>query len=141
MELICASYARLRNASLAPEKLRGDELVRFLDTAPFVLVSHGMEEDPLFNYANQRALRLWEMTREEFLGLPSRYSAELEHRGERERLLADVAKKGFSEDYSGVRASKSGRRFRIERALVFNLVDASGRKRGQAATFSDWTYL
>ena len=30
-------------------------------------------------------------------------------------------------------------RFRIERATVWNVVDAGGVYRGQAATFSEWT--
>lgn len=106
-----------------------------------MIVSHGAEADPRFNFGNRQALSLWEMGIEDFVGLPSRYSAEPEHRDERARLLREVAERGFFADYQGVRASKTGRRFRIERALVFNLSDASGVHRGQAATFRDWTYL
>jgi hypothetical protein len=47
----------------------------------------------------------------------------------------------FIDDYSGVRVSSTGRRFLIERATVWNLVDARGAYRGQAAAFSDWTPL
>jgi hypothetical protein len=45
------------------------------------------------------------------------------------------------DDYSGVRVSKSGRRFRIERAIVWNLTDAAGTHCGQAASFDRWTPL
>ncbi|WP_295386086.1 MEKHLA domain-containing protein [uncultured Thiodictyon sp.] len=44
-------------------------------------------------------------------------------------------------DYSGVRVAASGRRFMIENACVWNLADAGGGYRGQAATFAHWRYL
>jgi hypothetical protein len=45
------------------------------------------------------------------------------------------------EGYGGVRISKSGRRFRVENSIVWNLLDEQDRYCGQAATFSRWTYL
>jgi hypothetical protein len=106
--------------------------------APFAVLSHGIEPDPLFNYANLAAQRLFEHTWDEFVGMPSRLSAEAPERGERERLLARVSAHGYIDDYSGVRIAKSGRRFRILRAVVWNLSDARGRPIGQAASFSAW---
>jgi MEKHLA domain len=64
---------------------------------------------------------------------------EAPERQERERLLARVTAHGIIDDYSGIRIAKSGRRFRILRATVWNLSDAAGRPLGQAAAFSDWT--
>jgi len=65
-------------------------------------------------------------------------TAEPVHRQERERLLERTARQGFVDDYQGIRISVSGRRFRIERAIVWNVLDVTGRKIGQAATFSSW---
>jgi len=48
---------------------------------------------------------------------------------------------GPVDDYSGIRISQSGRRFRIEQAIVWNLIDAAGHLCGQAATFDTWTPL
>jgi len=45
-----------------------------------------------------------------------------------------VARQGYIDDYSGVRIAKSGRRFLIERATVWNLGEVEYQ--GQAATFS-----
>ncbi|MFM8790377.1 MAG: MEKHLA domain-containing protein [Chthoniobacterales bacterium] len=42
------------------------------------------------------------------------------------------------ENYSGIRISKNGRRFRSKNATVFNLSDDAGLYVGQAATFADW---
>ena len=109
-----------------------------LYAAPFVVLAHGTEPDPLFNYANLAAQRLFELSWDEFIGLPSRLSAEAPVRGERERLLARVTTHGFIDDYSGIRISKSGNRFRILSAMVWNVSDATGTRLGQAAAFADW---
>jgi hypothetical protein len=105
------------------------------------LVSHNTARDPVFNYANLMALRLFEMSWEEFIGLPSRLSAEPVNQLERARLLSEVNQKGGIENYKGVRISKSGRRFCIKKAQVWNLVDGQGDQRGQAAYFKRWYYL
>jgi hypothetical protein len=109
-----------------------------LYAATFVMLAHGTELDPLFNYANLAAQHLFELSWDEFIGLPSRLSAEAPERSERERLLARVTTQGFIDDYSGIRISRTGHRFRIQRATVWNVSDTSGTPIGQAATFSDW---
>jgi hypothetical protein len=109
--------------------------------APFVLVSHGNEADPVLNYGNRTALGLWEMTWEELTATPSRFTAEAPNREERARLLDAVTRNGFISDYSGIRISKSGRRFRIARATVWNLLDLAGNHCGQAAMFDLWEFL
>lgn len=116
-------------------------LARNIFEAPFVVVSHGTEADPVLNYGNQAALYLWEMSWEELTRTSSRLTAEAPEREERARLLAAVTANGFIDDYSGIRISKTGRRFRIARATVWNLVTESGEPCGQAATFGEWTFL
>jgi len=137
IELIVASYRRLtgRDLPLAPD----DDLATALWLAPAAILAHGTEPDPVFFYGNRLALELFEMDFAAFTRLPSRFSAESLLREERARLLERVARDGFIDDYSGVRIAASGRRFRIERATVWNLVDAGGLRHGQAAMFRDWT--
>ena len=106
--------------------------------APFVLVSHGLEADPVLNYGNQAALALWEMSWTELTQTPSRLTAEAPSREERAQLLAAVTARGFIDDYSGLRISKTGRRFRIAQATVWNLLDERQNYCGQAAMFSRW---
>ena len=95
----------------------------------------------MFDYANRMALDLFEMSWNELIGMPSRLSAEPVNRDERERLLSRVAADGYIDDYSGVRISKTGKRFLIRQAVVWNVYDEQGRYQGQAASFSDWTPL
>lgn len=117
------------------------ELAEKIFHAPFVLVSHGTQADPVLNYGNAAALALWEMSWDELTRTPSRLTAEAPNREERARLLAAVTAKGFIDDYSGVRISKTGRRFRIAQATVWNLLDERENYSGQAAMFSRWELL
>lgn len=112
-----------------------------LFVAPFVLVSHGTQADPVLNYGNRAALALWEMSWAELTRTPSRLTAEPVAREERARLLAQVTRHGHIADYAGVRITKSGRRFRIAQANVWNLRDEAGVHCGQAAMFDQWNYL
>jgi hypothetical protein len=134
------SHLRLTGRALLPGGAAA-EVARALYRAPFVVLSHDTGDDPLFTYANLAAQERFELPWAEIVGMPSRFSAEPLARDERQRLLERVARDGYIDDYSGVRIAKSGRRFMIRRATVWNLVDAHGGKVGQAATFSDWQAL
>lgn len=107
--------------------------------APIVIVSHDLEADPILNYGNRQALELWEMDWESFVGTPSRLTAEPMNQAERARMLERAARDGYIDRYCGVRVSRKGRRFFVEDALVWNVVDARGVKQGQAATFARWS--
>lgn len=109
--------------------------------APFVVVSHGTEPDPIFNYANQQALDLWEMDWDTFTQLPSRYSAEPISQEERSRLLAQAKAQGYISDYRGVRISSTGKRFWIENVILWTVLDELDQPCGQAATFSSWKFI
>lgn len=117
------------------------EQARRLFEAPFALLFHDATPDPVFTYVNRAAMALWDMDWAEMTRLPSRLSAEPMERTARARFLADVKAHGFVEGYEGVRISKSGRRFRIRDALLWNLLDETGQPCGQAALFRDWQFL
>ena len=138
LPLIAESYQRLFGKPLVSAS--GD-IALDLWQAPQVIVAHGTEDDPVFFYGNRRALDVFEMAFADFICLPSRFSAEPLLREERARLLERVSRDGYIDDYAGVRVSASGRRFRIERAVVWNLIDAAGVCHGQAATFDHWIAL
>jgi len=141
VRLLRLSLRRLTGLELCDAALDDADAARAIFLAPFAVVSHDTADDPVFNYGNEAALALFEMTWDEFTSLPSRKSAETPDRAERARLLAEVASRGFIRDYAGVRISKSGRRFRIANASVWNLADDNGIPRGQAAMFAEWTPL
>jgi hypothetical protein len=140
-QLLLDSFARLVGRELVSRAGSASEQAERLFAAPFVVVSHDTEADPVLSYGNAAALALWEMTPEQLTRTPSRLTAEPVHRDERARLLERTRRDGYVDDYSGVRISATGKRFRIEQAIVWNLVDAAGNHRGQAATFDAWTPL
>lgn len=135
------SYRRLLGKELIDRAGDREQDAANLFHAPLVVVSHGTQADPILNYANRRALELWEIDIPRLLITPSRLTAEPMHRDERAELLRRTAQVGYVDDYQGIRISTTGRRFRIERATVWNLSDPDGAPRGQAATFTDWTRL
>lgn len=98
------------------------------------LVSHDTASEPIFNYANTTALDLFEMNREQFTSLPSHQP----QRQERERLLSEVAARGYIDNHTGVRISRTGKRFFIRNATVWNL-QQQGEFCGQAAMFREWS--
>ena len=114
---------------------------RMLFEAPFAVVSGGAEGDQILNYGNKTAMELWEMDWDTLTRTPSRLTAEPMHREERAEFLRRVRERGFIDDYSGIRISSKGRRFRIAQATVWNVTDADGNYAGQAATFSQWEFL
>lgn len=114
------------------------ENAKALFTAPFALLSHGMQDDPVLNYGNQTALTLWEMDFTRFTQMPSRLTAEPMLREERQRLLETAALKGYIDNYAGIRISASGQRFHISNVILWTVTDAHGMKCGQAAVFDTW---
>lgn len=140
-QLIARSLKHWTGRDLLPGQFSPAEFAKNVFHAPFALVSHGTESDPVLNYGNQAALALWEMSWAELTRTPSRLTAEAPNREERARLLAAVSDRGFIDDYSGIRISKGGRRFRIAQATVWNLLDERHGHAGQAAMFWQWEFL
>lgn len=118
-----------------------DDDARAIFGSPFVVVSHGTQDDPILNYGNQTALTLWGMDIPTLTSMPSRLTAELMHRDERAQLMTRAARDGFVDDYRGIRVTSSGKRFLIEQAIIWNLIDGNSQSVGQAATFLDWKWL
>ncbi len=137
--LILDNHRRLFGQDLVMNVDSGDPVEALFEAPRVVLSALGPAgTDHIFNYANRTALSAFETTWDQLIGLPSSQSAEPIHRDERRRLLDEVTSQGFIEDYCGIRISRIGRRFRIQRATVFNLLDGTGAYVGQAATFADW---
>ena len=140
-ERILSSYRRWLGRDLLPPQEDPLQRADALFLAPFVVAASNDEADPILVYGNRRALDLWELPWEEFTRTPARKTAEPMERAARESFLERVRKDGHVEDYAGIRVSNTGRRFRIRRATVWNLLDGKGRYCGQAAAFSRWEYL
>jgi len=140
-QMLARSFRKWTGRDLLPGLFNPAGLAKNIFHAPFVVVSHGTEADPILNYGNQVALDLWEMSWNEFTRTPSRLTAEAPNQIERAKLLDAVSRQGFIDDYSGIRISKNGRRFKISCATVWNLISERSEPCGQAATFDRWEFL
>jgi MEKHLA domain len=139
--LIIKSYERFLKKPLLIVDENCSVAKQVFETKVFACLSHTSDVDPIFNFANREALKLFEVSWEEMLILPSRLSAEPVNQTTREQLLEQVKKNGYIDNYSGIRISKNGRRFLIEGAVVWNLIDSQNVYHGQAAIFSNWKLI
>lgn len=140
-QIMAESYQQLLGKNLIDSVNTPKQLAKALFHAPFVLVSHGIQTVPIFNYGNQTALQLWSLSWEEFTATPSASSAEPVARAERAVMLEQAAEKGYIENYQGMRISNMGKRFLIKQVTIWNLTDEFGNKCGQAATYPSWEWL
>ena len=116
------------------------ELAEALYEGDFVLLSHDGRSDPILNYANGQAQKLWQMPLCKLMGLPSRLTAEPDEREKRADFLKRANEQGYVNDYEGVRISAMGNRFRIENVLIWRLKRTKGLQ-GLAAMFHSYTPL
>jgi hypothetical protein len=117
------------------------QLARWMYHAPFVVVSHGNEADPVFTYANIQAQSLWNLSWKEFTSLPSRKSAEPVEEITRQALMEEGRKKGVVFLNSGIRISKEGKRFYIKDVVLFNLFTNATPFLGQGAIYERWEFI
>ncbi|MFH7341078.1 MEKHLA domain-containing protein [Streptomyces sp. KHY 26] len=141
--LLLDSHQRLVGSPLCPGTWADEaEAARWLyEEAPFGLLAHDTADDPLFVYANRTAQRCFGYTPEEFAALPSRLSAAPDAQEDRDAFVAAVNRQGFADGYRGRRVRKDGSLFWIEDVCMWDLVDESGRKQGQAAVFRSWSEI
>ena len=121
-----------------PSNCSPQEIANLLFNADFIVVSHGTQADPIFNYGNQKALDLWQMDWQTFISTPSRYTVQPIEHEDREQLLAQAKSQGYVSNYRGIRIASNGDRFYINNVILWNVVDKEGKLWGQAATFHDW---
>ena len=107
----------------------------------FPVLAHGTEQDPKLSYANAAALQLWETRWDELIGMPSRLTAPNSEQAKRSNALGQAKRLDAVQNYRGIRISRKGRRFMINKARIWTLWDAKERVCGQAACFSDWWWI
>lgn len=136
------SYEKLVSTALIARKGHLEEQAKNLFFVPFVVASHDTQNDPIFNYGNQTTLNLWEMSWEELVKTPSRKTVKDNiSEEERAKMLQQAKEKGYIDHYQGIRITSTGKLFKINNAIVWNITNPQGTYLGQAATFSQWEFL
>ena len=142
-ETLCLVSRLLRSHQKAFDRplLDGRDQNQQLFNSAMAVLAHDNSHDPRLIYANATALRLWERSWDEMIGMPSRYTAEEEERQQRTSALQQAKQQDAFEGYSGVRVSRTGQRFMISNARIWTLWDETDSNCGQAAAFSSWRWL
>ncbi len=138
--LLRESYERVCGKPF-PIDLSNRPLAEALYYSSSIIVSHGVEKDPVFNYANRAAQELWGMNWEQFTQMPSRLSAREDKVEKREAALKEALRKGYISGYQGIRIDAAGKEFYIRNVTLWNVIDANGLQHGQAALFDTWEYV
>ncbi len=107
----------------------------------FALLTHRGDPGAVLNYGNEFALKLWEMDWNSFTATPSADTAPRNASAGRDLLMEKVARQNYVSGYAGERVSRTGRRFLIENATVWRLLDDRGGSFGMAAFFRRFRYL
>ena len=87
----------------------------------FVVISHGTEADPIYNYGNSACLKAFARTWDELCRTPSADSVVRRSGDEklREELMSKVTRDGFVEGATGIRVTGDvGRYLRLVDAVV-----------------------
>jgi hypothetical protein len=140
-KLIEKNYKFWTGKELFEAKLTESELSEKMYHAPFVVLSHGTQADPIYNYVNLKAQELWEFTWDEMIKLPSRRSAGTNETAERLELIREGQEKGITFTEKALRESRSGKKFYIKNVVLFNLLGEGGEYAGQCAIYNDWEFV
>ncbi|QDZ18632.1 WHEP-TRS domain-containing protein [Chloropicon primus] len=144
--LVVESFTKALGRTLLEEQCSITEIADKVYEAPFVLLSHvygeggeGVREHK-FNYANRRALELWETEWADLVGKPSSVSGEdaEEIQSDRDELLLECKEKGFVEGYEGWRISAKGKKFFVKGATLWEVKSSGGESVGQAVVLTEW---
>lgn len=89
----------------------------------YVIVSHGTEDDPIYNFSNVAGLEAFVRSWDDFILLPSRLSVVLQSKDEELRieLMSKVTNDGFVEGASGIRVRGDGKFIQLVDAVVRTL--------------------
>jgi MEKHLA domain len=121
------SYNNINNNITTPEQL--DRNTRF------GILSHGMQDDPIYNYGNCAALELFDQTLETLCQTPSRYSTVESLMEDREQLIRKINDVGYGTILNAVRTTPKGKLFVIQKIWIWHVYHDNGRRIGLAALY------
>ena len=101
----------------------------------FGILSHGTQEDPIYNYGNQASLILFDQTLENLCKTPSRYSTVESLMDDREQLIQQINDAGYGTISDAVRTTTKGKLFVIQTIWIWHVYHPDGRRIGLAALY------
>jgi MEKHLA domain len=130
------SLLKLTGTSLLDRMEGIDSIHDVHSCSRYAVLSHGTQQDPIYNYFNQGALLTFQWPEDEVYQLPSRYSAPGgKLRDQRDILMERVVQEQAQTFPEAIRQTKTGQPFRLTDVLLWNVFDTEGSRVGQTALF------
>jgi hypothetical protein len=130
------SLQKLTGVSLLDRMEGVETLSQVHSNERYSVLSHDIEDDPVYCYFNAGAFSAFEYPPEEIYKLPSRYSApDGPVRSNRQALMETVVTEGVWTFPTAIRVTKSGRQFQLQDVVLWNVYDNDGVRVGQTALF------
>ncbi|CAB9507466.1 MEKHLA domain-containing protein [Seminavis robusta] len=101
----------------------------------FGILSHGIQEDPIYNYGNAAALELFDNTIEDLCQTPSRYSTVESLMDDREQLIQSINTFGHGTIRDATRRTTKEKLFVIATIWIWHVFDDNGTRIGLAALY------
>lgn len=114
----------------------GVEAAERMFHAPFALFSYGNEEEPIYNYANLTALKLFDISWEDLTQTRIQDSFEAEEWKKHLGIMNQVQEKGALPNYCSSRKIKTGKSFHFKKGIIWSLKDEYLTHTGQAVVFT-----
>ena len=125
--LSSSSSSDLQNVT-SPEELDQNER--------FGILSHGTQQDPIYNYGNKASLLLFDETLENLCQTPSRYSTVESLMQDREQLIQQIADVGYGTITNALRTTTRGKLFVMETIWIWHVHHPNnGQRIGLAALY------
>ena len=129
------SLAQAYNQSLL-EMMMLDSIERVHSHKRYAVLSHGVQDDPIFCYSNTAARDAFQYTENELYQLPSRYSAPGGgDRQSRQKIMEDANNANFWIIPHGIRQRKDGSLFEFRDVILWNVYNPQGVRVGQSAVY------
>jgi MEKHLA domain len=132
------SLNRAYNQSLL-ELMAVDSIDQIHTHKRYAVLSHGIQDDPIFCYSNVAARDAFQYTEDEFYQLPSRYSAPGGgDRQNRQKIMEDANNANLWIIPSGIRQRKDGSLFEFRDVILWNVYNPQGVRVGQSAVYDQF---
>ena len=101
----------------------------------FAVLSHGVQDDPIFCYSNVATRETFGYSEDEFYSLASRYSAPPSERPRRQTVMDKKDDDIFWVIEKGIRQRKDQSLFEFQNVWLWNVYNPQGERVGQSSVF------
>lgn len=135
--LLNETYKRWFGEYLVVEKDPG-LVLNAINEADVMLLSVGLEQQPVFNYGNVKSLLMFGCDLAELVQQVAIEAVPEDLQTEEQAALSKVAEEGAVAEYHSQRITPKQKRWHVRDGKIWTLKDSLGRFHGLAYCFKDW---